>query len=90
MCRLLNDLSVLGSRCMRFYETKAADQTDCVSVSSGSRLETSEENYKKIEAAKFDLVIANANLQEKVVKLQAATKIEVRESSRTIKTGCHF
>ena len=42
------------------------------------RLETAEENCKKIEVAKFDLVIANANLQEKVVKLQAAAKIEVR------------
>ncbi|KAF0287173.1 hypothetical protein FJT64_014359 [Amphibalanus amphitrite] len=43
-------------------------------------LETAEENYKKIEAAKFDLVIANANLQEKVVKLQASAKIEVGKS----------
>ena len=41
------------------------------------RLETAEESCKKIEATKFDLVITNANLQEKLVKIQASAKIEV-------------
>ncbi|XP_037071177.1 rootletin-like [Pollicipes pollicipes] len=43
---------------------------------ANQRLEASEENYKKAESTRFDLVIANANLQEKLVKLQASAKDE--------------